>query len=529
MQDDTEARTLEQSTPQGGRRTALVVLGMHRSGTSALTRIVSLLGATLPKNLLGAHLSNQTGHWEPEELIKLHDQMLVEGGSSWHDWRAFDIASLGEDRAAFYLNEIKRLIIEEYGSSELFVLKEPRICRFVPLLERALGELGIDVKYIVIQRNPLAVASSLNKRDGLPLDYAALLWLRHALDAEASTRGRTRVLLSYEDFLDDWEAAVRNIGDELAIDWPRKISEAEEDISKHLSRDFQHHRQTALELDASPFVAEWTRDAYKALIALEGDATHGKKALDRLQHIRMELERASQNLGNPVLSESRRVETILIDEIQSGKRVADQLRSDLDVTRNSLLEQEQTVAQLTQRCASLSEWQNKEIGRIHAERAARAQLRSAKPRLSRVYSWLSDFVSRKVLLHPLNHLKQVQRVGDVTTWEIIGNDPQFEFFWEGFRALRVGHYMLEMDLPNGAGELGQPRIYLETGSGFNDAESVLLSFRERAANRYFAVFPVPRPAFRVRFDPCDAAGNVSLGDVAIHKIPQGKYHRSLAS
>ncbi len=62
------------------RRTALLVLGMHRSGTSALTRVLNLLGASLPKNLLGASPGNETGHWEPDRLIGLHDRMLAE---SW--------------------------------------------------------------------------------------------------------------------------------------------------------------------------------------------------------------------------------------------------------------------------------------------------------------------------------------------------------------------------------------------------------------------------------------------------------------
>lgn len=56
-----------------GQRTCLLVLGMHPSGTSAITRILNLMGAELPKQLPGAWTSNEAEHWEPERLVLLHD------------------------------------------------------------------------------------------------------------------------------------------------------------------------------------------------------------------------------------------------------------------------------------------------------------------------------------------------------------------------------------------------------------------------------------------------------------------------
>jgi len=57
-------------------RTAIFVLGMHRSGTSALTRVFSFLGASLPRNLYPPGLGNETGHWEPEAAVQLNDRIL---------------------------------------------------------------------------------------------------------------------------------------------------------------------------------------------------------------------------------------------------------------------------------------------------------------------------------------------------------------------------------------------------------------------------------------------------------------------
>ena len=139
-------------------RTALVVLGMHRSGTSAVTRVLGLLGAALPKQPM-LSLKNED-HWEPERLVRLHEAMLEEAGSRWDDWRAFDPASLGK-RLDHYKSRIKTILAEEYADAQLMVIKDPRMCRFVPLYNDVLAELDITPRFVLLQRNPLAVTASL--------------------------------------------------------------------------------------------------------------------------------------------------------------------------------------------------------------------------------------------------------------------------------------------------------------------------------------------------------------------------------
>src|SRR5690242_13889401 len=80
--------SVQSAVPRRSR--CLLVLGMHRSGTSAITRVFSLLGADLPKNLMPAAAFNQAGHWESNDLAAIHDKLLASAGSTWHDWRAFN-------------------------------------------------------------------------------------------------------------------------------------------------------------------------------------------------------------------------------------------------------------------------------------------------------------------------------------------------------------------------------------------------------------------------------------------------------
>ncbi|MCA0029726.1 glycoside hydrolase family 99-like domain-containing protein [Mesorhizobium sp. B263B2A] len=288
--------------PKAAKRTCIMVLGMHRSGTSALTRAISLLGAELPKNLLGANSSNPTGHWEPERLIALHDQMLAEAGSSWDDWRAFDSNDLGSPRLRFYKAEIARLIDEEYGSAPLFVLKEPRISRFVPLYAEILKRMRIDVRYVLIERNPLAVIASLANRNGFTMNFSSLLWLRHELEAERATRGRPRVVLSYESLLDDWRYSIDRITDAFGLSWPRPEGEWQFLLSKHFSTDNQHFTASTELLDADPRIIDWIKDAYAALTMLRSDDVDAG-AMAELDRIKAEFDSVAKIFGDAFFPE----------------------------------------------------------------------------------------------------------------------------------------------------------------------------------------------------------------------------------
>src|SRR5438046_6776105 len=69
----------------GFTRRALVVAGMHRSGTSAVSRIVNLLGADLPRQLIPPNPTNRSGHWEPIQIANAHDALFASIGISWDD------------------------------------------------------------------------------------------------------------------------------------------------------------------------------------------------------------------------------------------------------------------------------------------------------------------------------------------------------------------------------------------------------------------------------------------------------------
>lgn len=335
-------------------RTGILVLGMHRSGTSAVARVLSLLGAALPRNLHPAGRGNETGHWEPDRLIALHDRMLREAGGRWDDWRAFDQAVLEPARLEFFRGELARVVDEEYGDAPLFVLKDPRICRFVPLYEEVFTGAGITPRFIQVVRNPLAVAASLLVRDEMTRGFAELMWLRHNLEAESATRGKSRAFVPYGTFLHDWRSQVEQWARALDIVWPRSPDTAAEEIRAFVSRDRRHHVQTLSDLEASPATATWVRQAYPALLSLTVDPLD-EESLAKLSHIRAEFDAFAPVLGDATFIELAHREARLMKVHRQAENRTTDARSEIERMRTALVDRDQDIAALEDQVARLSQ------------------------------------------------------------------------------------------------------------------------------------------------------------------------------
>lgn len=283
-------------------RVCLLVVGMHRSGTSALTRALNLLGAEVPCKVLGAEPHNEAGHWEPERIVAIHEEMLFRADSRWDDWRALTIDDLSARDRRVYKSTLARLIAEEYGTSRLFVLKDPRICRFIPLYEELLHSMRIEPRFLLPFRNPLEVAASLKARDQISQGYAGLLWLRHTLDAEHATRGKARTISRYEDLMADHKAELNRIGRELSLIWPNPVAKAAPELEAHFQEGLKHQEASDIELYAAPEMPVWVKDAFDCMIQLKSDPNK-TEILERLDGIRLDFEAACVSLGVPAFSE----------------------------------------------------------------------------------------------------------------------------------------------------------------------------------------------------------------------------------
>ncbi|MGX9962620.1 sulfotransferase family protein [Roseomonas sp. F4] len=193
-------------------RPAVLVLGMHRSGTSALTRVLSLHGLTLPARLVGARSDNPRGFWEAAEVAALNDRILAAMGRSYDYPRPLPEGLLPAEALEPFIAEAAALLATEFPGEAPFVLKDPRICRLLDVWLPALARFGAAPLALIAVRNPLEVARSLEAREGMGKRRALLLWLSHVLASERDSRHLPRCVAHYDDLMRDWRNHLARLG-----------------------------------------------------------------------------------------------------------------------------------------------------------------------------------------------------------------------------------------------------------------------------------------------------------------------------
>jgi hypothetical protein len=226
--------------PRTPAKVALIVIGVSRSGTSALTRVINLLGATLPENLLPAGHGNERGFWEPRDIVELSDEILRSFGSGWCDNRPLPDDWCDRAIANGYIDRITATIERCYRGASLIVIKDPRLCRLAPLYFAALNKLRYTPRVVIPVRAPGETIASLHRRDDTDPRIAELVWVRHILETEAATRGHPRVWVSYDRLLQDWRSVAAVIANSLDLTWPVALNTAEPAVSAFIEPALRH-------------------------------------------------------------------------------------------------------------------------------------------------------------------------------------------------------------------------------------------------------------------------------------------------
>lgn len=312
------------ATNEVGQRNAIVVLGMHRSGTSAVSRAFSIFGLALPRTPMEPKADNPLGFWgESAPIVELNEEVLASAGSSWDDVAPFPPGWALSPAADDFKRRMLAAIESEYPGSAPFVLKDPRICRLLPFWFSVFEQARIDPAFVMPIRNPLEVAASLSARNGFSTSKGLLLWLRHVLDAERETRGRPRAFVSYEMLLRDWRAAMHSVSEGIDQTWAREGHQVGAELDRFLSTEHRHHAFSSGELDAREEVVSWVARAYGLLDEACGSGdTPDSEELDA---IATELANADRAYG-PLLAEER----------LDGERRRDEAVLDLEGERDHL-------------------------------------------------------------------------------------------------------------------------------------------------------------------------------------------------
>jgi len=272
---------------------ALVILGMHRSGTSSVAGALAQLGAKAPSTLMPGHPDNPKGYWESEVLTKLSEDVLESGGSSWSDWRPFN-PSWTKSKAAKALSlSIVAALRAEFESAPLIVLKDPRLCRIFPVWSAALKAANYEPRIMIPLRSPVEVAASLSARDGFSQAHGLLIWLRNVLEAEVSSRGFPRYFFRWSDFIQDWRTELDRATNLLGVTLPGRSDLGDSRVDAFLDRRLQRQVASGGLPSNSPAWIAQAEDALAALLLDPGDTA----AQDALDAVRSEFDATACLVG----------------------------------------------------------------------------------------------------------------------------------------------------------------------------------------------------------------------------------------
>ena len=217
---DRSGHIMVPSTHPAPSRQALVVLGMHRSGTSAVAGCLQRLGVEFGPRLMPATADNERGYYEHIDVVNLHDRLLMALDRGWdsttpwpaHWWE--DEARTGRFRA-----ELLALLERDYGSAPLWSIKDPRMCHLLPWWRPVWPLLDTVPIYLIVVRDPREVAASLARRAGKSPTKSHVLWAPPLINAERETRGCQRCFLSFERFMHNWAEALTPLESFLGDRW----------------------------------------------------------------------------------------------------------------------------------------------------------------------------------------------------------------------------------------------------------------------------------------------------------------------
>jgi hypothetical protein len=262
-------------------KTLIIVIGMHRSGTSAITRGLRAVGANLGDHLLAPQDDNPKGFWEDIDFHDLHVEIFDAIGMEWNRLSPVNPREIDALRQKGFLQKAKDILDSKLVGKGVFALKYPRVPKIFPFWREVFSSGCYDVRYLIPVRHPLSIARSLSRRDGIDKEYACLMWLAHVLPVFPLPNAADAIVTDYDRLM---EEPAREIG-RLASRFRLHVDAGEmaDYCNNFLSPQLRHTSHTLADLESDPGLHPLIAEVYRELLEFATD----RRELDDDESIRM--------------------------------------------------------------------------------------------------------------------------------------------------------------------------------------------------------------------------------------------------
>jgi GT2 family glycosyltransferase len=217
----------------------IIILGMHRSGTSTVSRLANMMGAYFaPEGKeMASQSDNPKGFWERTDVMQLNDEILNAAGGSWNQLSGLSLNTISAQEKEIFTQRINAIVLG-MDAHRPWSLKDPRMCLTLPIWRPSL-EIPV---FLFVYRNPVQIAQSLAKRNSIPLSVGIALWEYYMVSALNAARDGDLLFTRYEDIMSDPIKETRRIYQglkEAGVTGLRMPSKKE--ITAFINPDLFHH------------------------------------------------------------------------------------------------------------------------------------------------------------------------------------------------------------------------------------------------------------------------------------------------
>ena len=253
---------------------AVLVVGMHRSGTSAVTRGLQALSVYLGHDFLDAQPENPTGYWEDKGIVAIDERVLAALGLRWDSVSLIEPGAFEGRRLRRLQREAVRYVTRTFMGHSPWGFKDPRTIRVLPFWRRVLDAGNVRDAYVVAIRNPRSVAESLYRRQRMEAETAYRLWLVNVVPFLSEIAGRPFVVTDYDVLMREPRRQLDRIATALDLPSPQGgTSDPIDEFTAHfLDASLRHSTYTPDDVAGDTAAGRLVRRAYGFLYALGCDA-----------------------------------------------------------------------------------------------------------------------------------------------------------------------------------------------------------------------------------------------------------------
>ena len=190
----------------------VVIIGMHRSGTSAIAKSLECTGVNLGNKLMPPCLNdNDLGFFEDIDIVEFNENLLKECGKNWYDTQKINYFDTERLIRNGYLLQGIELIRNKVHASKYFGFKDPRTAALLPFWEQIFATFEFKVSFVLAIRNPLSIVRSLQQRNEFEPEQGYYLWINHILQSLSFLKNKNFIGVNYDKLLADPYTQIKRI------------------------------------------------------------------------------------------------------------------------------------------------------------------------------------------------------------------------------------------------------------------------------------------------------------------------------